>query len=182
MLKRQNIKFHKNSKNDYSYIVPMNQSNYRMIKGMFEKRTKFRDSLFYDVSAWTLPLAFNLDYNYLNNTSNLGNEINELSFPEGKVAAKSDYAYLFEWNEYYTPKLLYLLLKRGLRAKVAMKPFSQNGKNYDYGTIMIPVQNQKKSAETIYTLVSNLAKETGVNIDAAATGLTEGIDLGSRNF
>ena len=29
---------------------------------MFEKRTTFQDSLFYDISAWTLPLAFNLDY------------------------------------------------------------------------------------------------------------------------
>ncbi len=29
---------------------------------MFQKRTTFQDSLFYDVSAWTFPLAFNLDY------------------------------------------------------------------------------------------------------------------------
>ena len=29
---------------------------------MFETRTEFLDSLFYDVSSWTLPLAFNLDY------------------------------------------------------------------------------------------------------------------------
>ena len=29
---------------------------------MFEKRTTFQDSLFYDIVAWTFPLAFNLDY------------------------------------------------------------------------------------------------------------------------
>ena len=182
MLKRQNIRFHKNTKNDYSFVVPMNQAHSRMINAMFEKRTKFRDSLFYDVSAWTLPLAFGLNYNYSSNTSNLGSEVTSMSFPEGKVSAKSNYAYLFEWDEYYTPKLAYELLKRGLRAKVSLKPFKQNGKNYDYGTIMVPVQNQKKSAETMYTLMGNLAKETGVNIDAASTGLTEGIDLGSNNF
>ena len=182
MLKRQHIRIHKNTRNDYSYVVPMDQPNSRMINAMFEKRTSFRDSLFYDVSAWTLPLAFDMDYNYATNTSNLGNEVTELSFPEGKVSAKSDYAYLFEWDEYYTPKLAYQLLKRGLRAKVALKPFKQNGKSYDYGTIMVPVQNQKKSSEMLHTLMSNLAKETGVTIDAAATGLTEGIDLGSNNF
>ena len=55
---------HKNAKNESSYVIPMNQHNYRMIKGMFEKRTKFQDSLFYDVSAWTLPLAFDLNYSY----------------------------------------------------------------------------------------------------------------------
>jgi hypothetical protein len=182
MLKRQKIKFHKNSKNETSYIIPMNQPNYRMIKGMFEKRTTFTDSLFYDVSAWTLPLAFDLNYSYSTNTSSLGAEVTELAFPQGSVSAKSDYAYLFEWDEYYTPKALYQILKRGIRAKVAMKPFSLNGKNYDYGTIMIQVQNQKKNADTMHTLLSNISKETGVNIDAANTGLTEGIDLGSSNF
>ena len=182
MLQRQNIQFHKNSKKENSYVVPMNQPNYRMIKGMFETRTKFQDSLFYDVSAWTLPLAFDINYTYSTNTSNVGSQVTDISFPEGKVSAKSNYAYLFEWDEYYTPKALYHILKRGLRAKVAMKPFTLNGNTYDYGTIMIPVQNQEKNADAMHTLLSTIAKETGVNIDAANTGLTQGIDLGSSNF
>ena len=182
MLQRQKIKFHKDTKNESNYVIPMNQPNYRMIKGMFEKRTKFQDSLFYDVSAWTLPLAFDIDYSYVTNTSNLGSEVTNVTFPKGKVSAKSTYAYLFEWDEYYTPKALHQILKRGIRAKVAMKPFTLNGKRYDYGTIMIPVQNQKKNADDMYSMLSNIAVATGVNIDAANTGLTVGIDLGSSNF
>ncbi len=182
MLKRQNIRFHKHAKNDYSYVIPMNQPNSRMINAMFETRTSFRDSLFYDVSAWTLPLAFDIDYRYANSLANAGDQVSTLAFPEGSVSAKSDYAYLFEWDGYYAPKMAYELLKRGLRAKVALKPFKQNGRTYDYGTIMVPVQNQKKSAETIHTLMTNLAKETGIVVYAAPTGLTEGIDLGSNNF
>ncbi len=182
MLERQNIRFHKNTKSEHSYIVPMNQPNYRMIKSMFEKRTTFQDSLFYDVSAWTLPLAFDINYSYNTSTSNMGGQVTDISFPEGKVSAKSNYAYLFEWDEYYTPKALYQILKKGLRAKVAMKPFTLNGKRYDYGTIMIPLQNQKKDADEIYSLMTAIAKETGVHIDAASTGLTNGIDLGSSNF
>jgi len=182
MLKRQKIKFYKNGNNENSYIIPLNQPNYRMIKGMFEKRTTFKDSLFYDVSAWTLPLAFNINYSYTSKISNLGSEVTNLSFPNGTVSAKSDYAYLFEWDEYYTPRALYSILKKGLRAKVAMQPFSLNEKNYDYGTIMIPAQNQQLSAAEIYNLIKSIADETGVNINAANTGLTEGIDLGSSNF
>ncbi len=182
MLKRQNIKFHKNLKNDYSYVIPMNQPNSRMINAMFETRTSFRDSLFYDVSAWTLPLAFDLDYSYANSMANAGEQVNSLEFPEGSVSAKSNYAYIFEWDGYYAPKMAYELLKRGLRAKVALKPFKQNGRSFDYGTIMVPVQNQKKSVETMHALMTNLAKETGVDVYAAPTGLTEGIDLGSSNF
>src|SRR5690554_4818848 len=51
---------------DNSFIVPLNQPQYRLIKGMFETRTEFQDSLFYDVSAWTFPMAFNVDYLALN--------------------------------------------------------------------------------------------------------------------
>ena len=182
MLQRQKIKFHKDTKNESNYVIPMNQPNYRMIKGMFEKRTKFQDSLFYDVSAWTLPLAFDIDYSYRTNTSNLGTEVTDVAFPKGKVSAKSNYAYLFEWDEYYTPKALHQILKKGIRAKVAMKPFTLNGKRYDYGTIMIPVQNQKKNADDMHEMMSTIAEATGVNIDAANTGLTVGIDLGSSNF
>jgi len=192
MLKRQHIKFHKlkttvNVRNksfspENSYIIPTDQANYRMIKAMFEKRTSFRDSLFYDVSAWTLPLAFDMNYTYTQNMASAGDEVTSLNFPRGKVSAKSNYAYLFKWDDYYTPKALYALLKKGLRAKVAMKPFSLNGKNYDYGTIMIPAKNQDKSVDEIYELLQPIAQNSGVHIDAANTGLTSGIDLGSSNF
>ncbi len=192
MLKRQNIKFHKlnktvNTRNKSfsqgnSYIIPTDQANYRMIKAMFEKRTSFKDSLFYDISAWTLPLAFDMNYAYTQNITSAGDEVTSLNFPEGKLSAKSNYAYLFEWDEYYTPKALYSILKTGLRAKVAMKPFSLNGKNYDYGTIMIPAKNQDKSVDEIYELLQHIAQNSGVHIDAADTGLTSGIDLGSSNF
>ncbi|MGV6831667.1 MAG: M14 family metallopeptidase [bacterium] len=169
-------------KKGYSYIVPRNQKNTRLINAMFEKRTTFQDSLFYDVSAWTFPLAFNLDYSENVTTANAGPVITNLKPKKGEVSAKSNYAYLVEWHEYYTPKFLNQLLKRGIRVKGALKQFSMNGKNYDYGTLMIPVQNQSKNAEVLYTLIQNLAKDSHLTIDAVSTGLTDGIDLGSRNF
>ena len=169
-------------KKGHSYIVPRNQKNTRLINAMFEKRTSFQDSLFYDVSAWTFPLAFNLDYSENVTTANAGPVITDLKPNKGQVSAKSNYAYLVEWHEYYTPKFLNQLLKRGIRVKGALKQFSMNGKNYDYGTLMIPVQNQSKNAEVLYTLIQNLAKESHLTVDAVVTGLTDGIDLGSRNF
>ena len=43
-----------------AYIIPTAQPQYRLLTSLFERRTTFTDSLFYDVSAWTLPLAFNM--------------------------------------------------------------------------------------------------------------------------
>ncbi|WP_405207717.1 M14 family metallopeptidase [Aquimarina sp. LLG6339-5] len=192
ILQRHKIQFY-NLKNDitsngkkfkkgYSYVVPKNQKQSRLIKAMFEKRTKFQDSLFYDVSAWTFPLAFNLDYTEKTTTSDLGAEITELDYRKPKNINKSNYAYLMEWHEYYTPAVLYKILNSGLRAKVGMKPFSIENKNYDYGTIMIPIQNQRLSAEEIHAFLQNLASENHVNITGVSTGLTTGIDLGSNQF
>ena len=192
ILKRHKIKFYdlknditsdgKKFKKGYSYVVPKNQKQSRLIKAMFEKRTSFQDSLFYDVSAWTFPLAFNLDYSEKSTTVDKGKEITELKHNTPKTISKSNYAYLMEWHEYYTPAVLYKILKKGLRAKVGMKPFSVENQNYDYGTIMIPIQNQKLNSQEIYSYLQKLASENNVNITGVSTGLTSGIDLGSNQF
>ena len=166
----------------HSYVVPLNQKNHRLIKAMFEKRTTFTDSLFYDISAWTFPLAFNLDYAELGSLVNAGIQIEDLKMPLGSVSAKSTYAYLFEWHEYYTPKALNAIVNKGLRAKVAKSPFTLEGKQYDYGTIMVPVQNQKLDAEELHQFLSKVAAESHIRIDAVSTGITRGIDLGSNDF
>ena len=192
ILKRHQIKFHelkedivvdgKKYKKDYAYIIPKNQNNYRLINAMFEKRTKFQDSLFYDVSAWTFPLAFNLDYSENTSTSSAGNEVKTLDFKNGKVNGKSDYAYLIQWHEYYTPKFLNALQSKGIRVKASLKQFKASNKQYDYGTLLVPVQNQELNSDELYQLLTTLADESHLKINAVKTGLNEGIDLGSRNF
>ncbi|MGB3607281.1 MAG: M14 family metallopeptidase [Psychroserpens sp.] len=192
ILERQHIDFHelkedftsngKQYKKGYAYIIPKNQKNTRLINAMFEKRTTFRDSLFYDVSAWTFPLAFGVDYSEVITTSKAGAKVETLKMPDGLVSSKSDYAYLMQWHEYYAPKALNAILDKGLRAKVGMQPFNINGKDYDYGTILIPIQNQRLSPDALYTFLQGIAKNSHIKIDAVNTGLTEGIDLGSSQF
>ncbi|WP_136468405.1 M14 family metallopeptidase [Flagellimonas onchidii] len=192
ILSRHKIKFYelssdatidgKNFKKGFAYIVPLNQKNPSLINTIFEKRTTFKDSLFYDVSAWTFPLAFNLDYANLTSMSNAGMEVTDFKAPQGSANKKSNYAYLFEWNEYYTPKALNKILAKGLRAKVAKSPFTLEGKHYDYGTIMIPVQNQDLDSQKLYNFLQQVAKESQIQITAVSTGLTQGIDLGSNDF
>ena len=192
ILNRHQIKFHalsndatingKSYKKESSYVIPLDQKNNRLIKAMFEKRTTFTDSLFYDISAWTLPLAFNVDYAEENNVSHLGKEIIDLEPLIGNISGKSTYAYLFEWNEYYTPKALNSIVEKGLRAKVAKSPFSLEGKNSDYGTIMIPVQNQDLNPDELHAFLKGVAQESQLQITAVATGLSKGIDLGSNQF
>jgi len=172
-----------------SYIVPLEQPQYRFIKALFEKMTSFQDSLFYDVSAWTLPLAFNLDYTALDKSnlsgSLLGNQLTDTkSLRQVATPEASAYAYLLDWDGYFAPKAAYFLLKNGLRLKVATKSFqTADGRSFDVGTILIPIQNQAHTAGEIHQLVQTAAQSSSTKIEALATGLTPwGIDMGSPAF
>ena len=172
---------HKNKiyKKGYAYVVPKNQKKHRLINAMFETRTKFLDSLFYDVSSWTLPLAFNLDYD-LNFNGNYSKKVEQLKFNENINIEESNYAYLMEWHEYLSPNALNRLLEKDIIVKVATKKFKLEGEEYDYGTILIPVQNNNHVK--LNKLLNEIAHDFNIKINPVKTGYAEGPDLGSNNF
>lgn len=168
-----------------AFAVPTNQAQYRLITAIFERRTTFQDSLFYDISAWTMPLAFGLPYAELN-TRVEGKRVDSLVFPSGSViGGKADYAYLFEWNAYYAPRALYQLQKAGLRTKVTLQPFeiqtAQGKRRFDYGTVMVALSQQRLSSDSLFELMQQIAKQNGLDIFAVNTGLST-VGLGSSNF
>ena len=200
LVQRQDVKIHelaekvtingKTFEPGSAYLIPLEQAQYKLILGMFQKDTTFTDSIFYDVSAWTLPLAFNLEYDALPgkvfSKKLLGKQVGEVKLPEGQVLASSgDYAFAFEWDEYYAPAALYHLLKNELLVKVASKPFDGHTKsglrNFNYGTIVIGTQNQPKQGEALFKILQEAASLGHVTIHGLTTGLTpEGIDVGSN--
>jgi Zinc carboxypeptidase len=170
---------------DASYVVPLNQANYRMIKSMFEKRTQFKDSLFYDISSWTLPLALGLDYEELKAVPTLGAKITDATLPVGKrIGGKSEYAYVMEAAHYYTPRALYRLLNNGLRVKVATDPFyHSNGKRFERGSLLLQVAGQDKNPEMLEYLLNDITTKDGVDVYAFNSGLDyKGVSLGSSSF
>ncbi len=201
MLNRHQIKLYelkndltsngKNFKAGKAFVVPTDQQQYQLITAVFERRTEFTDSLFYDVSSWTMPYAFNLPFAELGNrqfnSDILGTQFDGVMEQNGAViGGKSNYAYVFEWDEYYAPKAVYKLLANGVRAKVASLPFtsvtSQGARDFDYGTIMVPMGVQNDQTKT-HKLIQEVAKENGIKVYSVSTGLTpKGMDLGSNNF
>lgn len=168
-----------------SYVVPMNQPQYRLIKGMFEKRSQFKDSLFYDISSWTLPLAFGLEYEELKTAPAPGEKLVEPKLPAGKhIADKSEYAYVFESYEFYAPRAIYRLLSHGLRLKVASEPFfHSDGKKFERGAILIPIAGQEKSKDQIEFIINEIVNKDGIDVYAFKTGLDyKGVSLGSSSF
>jgi hypothetical protein len=177
-----------------SYIVPLNQKQFKLINAMFERRTSFSDSLFYDVSSWTMPYAFDLPFAELEsknyNSNLLGEPVNVLEMKKGEViGGLSNYAYLFEWDEYYAPRALYRLQKEGIRTKVASKPFKaitvRGPKDFDYGTVVVSlgIQDDDMSERKLFDIVQKIASEDGIRVYNMQTGLMpQGVDLGSPSM
>jgi hypothetical protein len=173
-----------------SYLVPVKQNQYRLIKSIFDVVTTFTDSTFYDISTWTFPYAYDIPYAEVTSLKDIRQSTEEINAekPGGKIiGGKSSLAYLFRWNEFFTPEALYAFQNAGLITKVATKEFSFNveGKSekFIYGTILIPVSGQRLNENQIFNLVTNIAETTGIDFYAMSTGLSpEGIDLGSGSF
>ncbi len=172
-----------------AYVVPTSQPQYRLVKTIFEKTLKYEDSLFYDVTTWTVPLAFGLPHAELRApvANLLGNRIDQVAMPKGQVVGgPSGYGYVFEYDEYYAPKALYQLLEKKLMVKVATRPLDLNvaggSRRFGYGSILVSVQQQAgMSADAVHAVVKQAAEQNGLTVYATGTGLADtGPDLGSN--
>lgn len=186
-----------------AFVVPVEQRQYRFLTSLFETRTTFTDSLFYDVSTWTLPLSFNLKHGELRgrawSQNLLGQQVDRFpEFPRGDVvrfavdreraSSTSVYAYAFSWSGYYAPRSVNRLLQEGIAVKTASRTFdaitAEGVRQFDFGTIVVPlgIQHPEKFAR-IHELMDLIAAEDAVTVYELNTGLSrDGIDLGSRNF
>jgi len=170
-----------------AYFVPLAQPQYRLVRALFEQPTEFTDSLFYDVSAWTLPLAFGLDFVEVSDRQrqeivSQASALRTVPAYQPAEVEESRYAYAFEWHGYFAPRALGRIYEAGLRAKVATKPFSGGGHDFARGTILVPLQNQALEPEAVKSLMEAIAAEDEITVHALKTGLTEGVNLGSPSF
>ena len=171
-----------------AYVVPAAQTQFKLIKSIFEKNTRFDDSLFYDISAWTIPLAMGIPYAELNtwNPAQAGEKITTAS-SKTYPFAKSSYAYVLDWSDYMAPAVLHKIQSKGLLTKVATTKFESNTgqsiQKFGYGDIMIPVQNQSKTPDEIYTILQWALEGSAAHIHPVQSGLSAGgIDLGSSSL
>ena len=162
-----------------AFIVPLEQPQYTMIRSMFDRPTEFTENVFYDVSGWTMPLAYDLDYAELSNIPRgmMGEEAQSqpLAQPAPPV---SNYGYIVRWSDYYAPRALYRLLDADVRVRVATQAVTINTHeglmDFTPGTVFIPFMGQEMSREAIHDMVSDIAAEDGVPVFSALSGSTPG--------
>lgn len=179
-----------------SFLVPLSQPQYRVIKTIFDKTFSFKDSLFYDITSWTMPLAFGMPYASLNaaqfnqiagGSSFAAQHVSEYPVGASVSGGKSDYAYLMPYNNFLAPASVVEMMQAGLSLKVATVPFKLetggNAQQFERGTILVSVKAQPVSSDKLYTLLGEIAARNNTGFVAATSGnAVTGVDLGSSKF
>ena len=179
ILKTHKIDVFETKQKKFKYYVPLKQKKSRLIKAIFDTNTKFEDSLFYDVSAWTFPHAFNLNYEFIKEELKTNNSISQ---PVGKVTNYSNYGYLIKPHDYHIPTLINNLQENGIRIKSSSKQFKINDNNFDYGTLLIPVVGQSQSSDKIFETLTDISNKTGIDVHGLNGGYEDNVGFGSGSF
>jgi hypothetical protein len=196
MLLRNDIKVFKSKNEANSFVVPLVQSQQTLIKAIFEKTLNYKDSIFYDITAWTFPLAFGLNYSIKDNVQ-LGDQMslqnlywdnsNNPITLNYQPFVKGEYGYFVDWATFFAPAALYELQSQGIQVKLANKPFAihtnDGKKRFKEGTLFIPIVGQSMAEDKLYEVLTATAKKFDLVVSSAYTGLAiDGVDLGSAAF
>jgi hypothetical protein len=172
-----------------SYFVPTAQMNNRMVRGIFERFTEFEENIFYDVSGWTLPLAYDLDYASISSRAARSLPVGDLAdgkFQSAPVPDRASYGYVFDWSHSFAPRALNRILAADVMARATMDETTvrttRGVVELGRGAVFVPLARQDASNDEIHEIIETIAVEDGVPVFAATSGLTPvpGRDLGSN--
>ena len=177
-----------------TYVIPLAQPAKRLIRTLldtqvdmeaaFVKEEDYRrkhklGSEIYDLTGWSLPLLYNVEcIARAESTKGAFEPVPANATHEGTVTGKASVAYLAPWGTEASARFLAAALRKDLRVHSTDKGFTQNGRKYPRGTLIIKV---KENAASVHDVVAQLAKQSGADVVATDSGwVDDGVNFGSR--
>lgn len=189
----------KNSGKEYpagSYVISLAQPRKRFVRTLIDPETPLKADFIkeqerrrkkrlpdeiYDVTAWSLPMNYNVE-------SAAAAEVSSGSFEPvkpntepapGGVSGKAEVAYLVPWGTQAAARFLTAALRADLKILTANKPFKQTGRLFPSGSLILMVKHNPAS---IHETVAKLAAASGAHVVPTNTSwVDDGIDFGSNN-
>jgi len=158
--------------------VPMDATFFREEREYLERG---KGSRLYDVTAWSMPLNYGIEAYWTNETPGDGWEPGVPEKPSGRLETEPDsFGYLIEGNSDESMRALADMLQRGIRVKVAEKPFAISGREYGHGAILV---QHEANPDGLEEDLRSVAERWGVEILPTSTAKAEhGPDLGGSHF
>lgn len=184
-----------------SYLISAAQPNKRMIRTLLDKdtpmeaeflkeqerrRAKKQPDEIYDVTGWSLPVQFNVKQvtsrSFLNPPADPV-VVDPLKLdapaPGRVVGSKASVAYLVPWGSQASARFLAGAFRENLRVLSTGKPFTQEGRKYPNGTLILQV---KENPDNVHDAVAKLAASSGAEVVAVnSSWVDEGPNFGSNN-
>ncbi|MEP1152100.1 MAG: M14 family metallopeptidase [Balneola sp.] len=171
--------------NEGDFIIKTNQPAHLFINTLMRRQLEIRDSVMYDMSTWSAPLAYNLDAAWTTSDVNVNTtQLEEtLIHPNGVMNGNASYGYVIDWEQRNAPKALAQLWKLGYKVRSSEKGFSKGDQKYSRGSLVILLGRNRHKGNDIHSDMREVAEYADVNVVGFNTGrMDEGSDLGSQNM
>ncbi len=163
----------------HTLLDPRTAMDERFVAAEEARRKRKEPSEIADVTAWSLPLMFNVE-------AIANPKVSEGSFEPASAkprpgelhSAQATVAYLVPWGSQAAARMLASALRQGLAIHTADRAFTQETRNYPAGTLIFKV---KDNAAELSQKLAALVRDTGADVYGANSGwVEEGVNFGSR--
>jgi hypothetical protein len=150
-----------------------------LMQVLFEPEAELADSITYDITAWSVPYAYDLDAYALDTRLSAGADPQPEPFEPLEVQENA-YAYVAPWQSVEDVRFLSKVLQEGVRARYAANAFSLEGQNFEAGSIIMTRANNEDMGAEFNETVVRIANELRQPLSPVMSGFVDsGYDLGS---
>jgi len=179
-----------------TYLVYLDQPSSRLARAILEfdprmitsflqeerkSLEKDRGSRLYDVTAWSLPLAYGIEAYACGERPNVrAVPVRSIEKPEGRLEGPArPYGYLLPYTDRSLGALARLLAS-GFKVRSARESFAVEGRSYERGTLLL---RANENPDSLQASMQKTAEAFGIVVHAVGTALsTTGPDLGGNDF
>lgn len=169
------------------YVVRLAQPRRHLAKVLLEPEAAVRENTFYDVSAWSLPLAYGVEAYWTEQA--IEARLEPVTPSQNSIAANAELGepkagWLVHWDSFAAPRFVELATRAGIRVRYATEPFSLDGRAYPRGTLHVsPPDRTSRETEALRERFSSALAQSRAIAIPIDSGLTErGPDLGAESF
>ncbi len=170
---------------DNGWVVPADQSQYLLARSMLDPLEEFESEVFYDVSTWWLPAAFDLPVETVGGLpAHSGTAMESAPDLDGYLPEGNEpVAWIIPWNQMLAPVALDRLLESDARVRVAKQPLEletdRGTGEFLRGALVLPTGLDQPDLDELLAPMA----ESGLRVYGARGGLVDsGPDLGSPSL
>ncbi|RTE87790.1 peptidase M14 [Lysobacter sp. N42] len=181
-----------------AYMVDAGQPSYRLIRTLLDDHVPMAEDFLqeqerlrannlpdqiYDVTAWSLPLLFNLEVDSCNRVPRVESvAVEQGRIAPGQLTATTDgFGYVVSWGDMNGVRFLTAALREGLEVRSSDLSFTtRDGKTYPAGSVVIP---RADNGDNLEETLADIARSSGATIEPMDSSWTQsGPNTGSANM